>query len=319
MRAQKISRSRSNQHSLTIGAKEHFESGRLSEEGGYLKPAKKLLIDLAVTKHTLDKSLSFANNLFVTLEESGHRVVIAPPNERFTREKVDERESPGKGYHFNSLWSPMRETVAYIGTVAIGLTIFELSEEVEVRYVNGEYVREKDYVAPKRSKHFSWTTTKFFPTGRLCLQAYSPYPVASWKKVWKEATIAKGLSSQIKNIVAELEGAAVEISHLVEEGMRRQEIEHKRWEAQQEIWRREQEERRVAEAIKKSKVDLKNIIERWAETNRVEQFFLEVERHASNLEEGERGKILERLRHARELIGSKDALDHFLGWDFPGN
>ncbi len=53
------------QHPLTNGAKAHFEAGRLSYEGDYLKPAKKVLIDLAVSKTGLDKALSFAMPLFV--------------------------------------------------------------------------------------------------------------------------------------------------------------------------------------------------------------------------------------------------------------
>lgn len=308
---------RTNQHPLINGAKALFESGRLSYEGGYLKPAKKLLVDLAVTKSMVDKALSFANLFFLALEENGHRVVLAPHGERLRREAVDERENPGKSHHFNNLWSPARETVVYVGTVAIGLTIIELSEEVEVRYVNGEYVREKDYVPPKRSNHYNWTTKKDLPTGRLCLQAYSPYPVASWKKQWKETTTARSLDTQIKGIVKELEGAAVEIAQLVEEGMRQAEIERQRWKAQQEVWRRKEEERRAAEALKNSKEDLHRIIDHWAESNRIEQFFTEAERSASDLEESERLKLLERLRLARELIGSVDALDHFLVWKSP--
>lgn len=307
---------RTNQHPLINGAKPLFESGRLSYEGGYLKPAKKLLIDLAVTKSTLDKALSFANLFFLALEENGHRVVLAPHGEHLRREAVDERENSGKSHHFNNLWSPARETVVYVGTVAIGLTIIELSEEAEVRYVNGEYVREKDYVPPKRSSHHTWTTKKDLPTGRLCVQAYSPYPVASWKKQWKETT-SRSLDTQIKGIVKELEGAAVDIAQLVEEGMREAEIERQRWKAQQEVWKREEEKRRTAEALKKSKENLHRIIDRWAESNRIEQFFTEAERRADGLEEGERLKLLERLRHARELIGSVDALDHFLVWKSP--
>lgn len=172
---------RPDQHPLIRGAKSLFEVGRLSYEGGYLKPGKYLLPDLTVTKSGLDKALSFANQLFLSLEERGHRVVIAPYGEHFRREAVDEREKPGKSHHYNNLWSPGRPTVVYIGTVAIGLTIIEISEEVEACYVNGEYVRTSDYVPPKRGRYaidHGWTTKKDFPTGRLCLQAYSPYPRA---------------------------------------------------------------------------------------------------------------------------------------------
>jgi hypothetical protein len=70
----------------------------------------------------------------------------------------------------------MRRTVVYIGTVAIGLTVIEMSEEAEARYVNGEYVRLTDYVPKRRGRYahdHGWTSTHHFPTGRLCLQAYS--------------------------------------------------------------------------------------------------------------------------------------------------
>jgi hypothetical protein len=37
------------QHPLIEGAKPLFEAGRLTYQGGYLRPAKKLLVDLAVS------------------------------------------------------------------------------------------------------------------------------------------------------------------------------------------------------------------------------------------------------------------------------
>lgn len=40
-----------------------------------------------------------------------------------------------------SHWRPDRATVVFIGTVAIGLTLFEFTEEVAARWVNGAYVR----------------------------------------------------------------------------------------------------------------------------------------------------------------------------------
>jgi hypothetical protein len=159
-------------HPLVSGAKPLFEAGRLSWHGKYLKPAKKLLVDLAVTQTGLDKAIAFANELFLALEARDYRVVIAPNSEQFHRADVDERENPGKGHHHNDLWSPMRCTVVYIGTVAIGLTVVEMSEAAEARYVNGEYVRLTDYVPKRRGRYaqdYGWTSTHDFPTGRLCL------------------------------------------------------------------------------------------------------------------------------------------------------
>ena len=194
-----------------------------------------------------------------------------------------------------------------------------MSEEVEVRYVNGTYIREQDCVPAKRGRYafdHSWTTKKDFPTGRLCLQAYSPYPRTKWANHWRE-TKNHDLGSQIKGIVKELERAAVIIARLVEEGERQAELERQRWEAQQEQWRREEAERRAEKALKDSREDLLRIIDGWAESNRIEQFFLDAERRAANLSGNERLKILERLKRARELVGSVDALDHFMVWRSP--
>ena len=208
--------------------------------------------NIAVTQTGLDKAIAFANELFLALEARDHRVVIAPNSERFHRAKVDERENPGKGHHHHDLWSPMRCTVVYIGTVAIGLTVIEMSEEAEARYVNGEYVRLTDYVPKRRGRYaqdHGWTSTRDFPTGRLCLQAYSPYPRADWSHQWRE-TPGRNLSGRIAAIVRDLEKATVEIANLVEEGEREAEIERQRREAQYERWRREEEERWAVKAVK---------------------------------------------------------------------
>lgn len=308
------------QHPLVHGAKELFEAGRLSREG-YLKPAKRLLVDLIITKETLDKALTFANRLFSKFEERGHRVVLSPKTENFHRAAVDVHEVPRKkrGYENDDLWCPYRRTVVYVGTVAIGLVVVEMSEEVEVRYVDGKYIREKDYVPSKRRSYtfdHSWTTNKDFPTGRLRLQAYSPYPRADWSKCWEE-TKSRDLGSRTKAIVKELEAAAVDIARMVEEGERKAELERQRRAAEQEQWRREEAKRRAAQARKDSTADLLQIISGWAEANRIEQFFRDAERRAADLDGEDEAKMLERLKLARGLVGSIDALDHFMVWRSP--
>ena len=74
-----------------------------------------------------------------------HRVVIAPNSERFHRADIDEREAL-EGHHHNNLWSPMRCTVVYIGTVAIGLTVSRCRSR-RARYVNGEYLTDSSQAA----------------------------------------------------------------------------------------------------------------------------------------------------------------------------
>jgi hypothetical protein len=235
------------------------------------------------------------------------------------RSRVDERENPGKGNHHSDHWSPMRCTVVYVGTLAIGLTIIEMSEEAEARSVNGEYVRLADYVPKRRGRyaqHHGWTSTHNFPTGRLCLQAYSPDPRANWVQQWRE-TPKRALSGRIPAIVRELEKATVEIARLVEEGERQAEIERTRWEAQREQWRREEEARPTPKALKDSREELLQIIDNWAEAKRLEAFFADAERRARNLPDEQKERTIERLRQARALVGSTDPLERFNAWRAP--
>jgi hypothetical protein len=199
------------------------------------------------------------------------------------------------------------------------LTIIEVAEEVEVRYVDGKYIREQDYVPPKRSRYardLTWTTKKDYPTGRLCLQAYSPYQGTRWTQRWLE-TKKRDLGSQINSIVIELKRAAVDISRLVEEAERQAEVDRREWEVKQERWRREEAERRAAQALKESREELLQIIDRWGRATRIEQFFRDAEQRATGLSDDERLRLLERLKLAREMVGSVDALDRFLAWRSP--
>lgn len=162
----------------------------------------------------------------------------------------------------------------------------------------------------------SWTSKRDLPTGRLCLQAYSPYPRAQWVKQWRE-TKDHDLGSQIKAIIKGLEHAAPEIANLVAEGERQAKIEYEKWEIQRAQWRQEEAERLAAKALKDSKEDIYRIIDQWAEANRIEQFFTDAERQAVDLEDEERIRLLDRLKRARELIGTVDALGHFMIWKAP--
>lgn len=161
-----------------------------------------------------------------------------------------------------------------------------------------------------------WTSTHDFPTGRLCLQAYSPYPRAEWTQQWRE-TRKRDLSTRIPAIVRELTKATVDIARLVEEGERQAELEHQRWLIQMEEWKREEAERRAAKALKESKEQLLEIIEMWASSKRLEAFFADAEHKLEDLPDDERLPTMERLRRARELIGSIDALERFQSWKAP--
>jgi hypothetical protein len=117
--------------------------------------------------------------------------------------------------------------------------------------------------------------------------------------------------------VKELEETTVKIARLVEEGERQAEIERIEWEIRQEKWRKEEAARRAAKALKDSKEELNNIIDAWADSNRIEKFFQDAEQKAATLGETERLKVLDRLKRAREMIGGIEALDYFLLWKSP--
>lgn len=194
-----------------------------------------------------------------------------------------------------------------------------MAEEVEARYVNGKYIRLTDYVAPKRGRYAidsGWTSKHRFPTGRLLLQAYSPYQRAQWKAEWRE-TGDHPLVDRIPTIVKELKRAVPELIRLIEEGERQAEIERQKWEEQRVQWRREEEERRIAKTLKDSTDELHRVIGLWSEAKRQEAFFLDAENRLTELPAEIQKTDLERLRKARELIGSVDTLELLRQWKTP--
>jgi hypothetical protein len=301
-----------------VGAREHFDGVRETDEG-YLRPAKKRLVDVFVSKGTLDYALAAANTLFLALENNGHQVAFAPLDQHLRRPIVDERSEGGRDRGGYGSWGPDRATVVYVGTVAIGLTIFELSDQVEMQYIDGKYVPLSQVPVSKRRGPFArdaWTTVKDVPSGKICLRASSPYAHASWERQWRETKKGE-LPSKVPIILGELQSAAVAISRLVEEGEARAEVQRKEWELQHLKWEREEAERRRVQNIKESREQLAAIIESWSVAKNVEGFLENAERRADLLSDDDRVTLLEQLKKARELLGSTDALQRFLRWKAP--
>jgi hypothetical protein len=82
----------------------------------------------------------------------GYRVMLAPSDQTYHRPDLDYREQPTGQWVDYHKWQPARPTVTFIGTVAIGFTLYELTEHVDVRYVNGQYVRV-DHAPRTRRSH----------------------------------------------------------------------------------------------------------------------------------------------------------------------
>lgn len=317
----KVRIARNQVHGLIRGVRSHFENGRPVDEGAYLKPYKKLLVDATASQAGLDRALDLANDLFNALESVGYRVVLAPADAQLGREQIDEREvatKPRERWQYSGLWSPYRPTVVYVGTVAIGLAIVEMSENVTLRYVNGKYIRDSEYIPPRSRYHVdhTWTTTRDLPSGRMRIIAYSPYGRVGWSMQWQE-TKSASLRGQIRTIVEAIEAAAPDLVAKLEEADRQAEIRRQQWAAEEEHRRREEDRRRVEQSIADSKAELRQVIERWSDVMSIERFLAGVEQKAYGLAEADRLDVLERLALARAFLGTQDPLEFFRGWKAP--
>ena len=69
--------------------------------------------------------------------------------------------------------------------------------------------------------------------------------------------------------------------------------------------------------LKDSKEELLQLVDAWAEAKRLEEFFFDTQRRAQDLPDEQRERTIERLRRARAVIGSTDALERFDAWRAP--
>ncbi|HGM6124409.1 TPA: hypothetical protein ACKPZ8_002769 [Pseudomonas aeruginosa] len=156
-------------------------------DSGYLKPSQRRLVDVVVSEPMLDDALDMANALFLRLEAAGYRVMLAPSDRIYSRASVEEREKPGKTVNnrYPSLWHPSKATVVFVGSVAIGLTLFEMTEELEARYVDGEYIPLGKLPATERCRlmpSWSWTTCSAARNSSACCAINPTRLVFQW---WK--------------------------------------------------------------------------------------------------------------------------------------
>ena len=121
-------------HPLVFRIETLFENARLSEEG-YLRPWKQNMADIFVSRPALAYAIDIANQLYQLLEANGHSVAPAAPRMGLGTPELDEREERQGNREWSSrVWRPGRATVVSVGTVAIGLTVYETSESVSVEY-----------------------------------------------------------------------------------------------------------------------------------------------------------------------------------------
>lgn len=302
---------RPDRHELVIDVRAHFVGGRVTRSG-YLRPYKKRLVDIFVSDHELDRTLDVANALFLTLEDRGHRVRLAPEGDvRYRRDEVREREDGGES-DWQERWCPSRPTLVFVGAVAFALTIFEISEDAEVRLVDGRLVRASE-APPPRHAMFKWSARRQMPTGRLCVRAASPYWQANWEKTWSEK--APGDIPKLFDAIARtLEAEASTLVGLVTEGEREEALRRVKLEEEDERRRKEEAEQRRVANIEAARVDLMEAIAAWDEVRRIHDFFDDAERRIADLDEPRRSALQEQLRLAREVVGHVDGLAMLDGW-----
>ena len=190
-----------------------------------------------------------------------------------------------------------------------------------MRYLNGKYIREADYVPPKRSRGYepySWTSTQDLPCRRMRVVAYSPYWRVDWSQSWQE-TKQSTLTGQIASIVRAIEAAAPQLVERIEEAERQAELERQRWEAEREnniAWKSNVgcDSRPPNE---ESRAQLEKVIAAWDRTSRIQAFLDGVEKRAHALPEQERDGVLQRLDLARQFVGSRTQMDSFMSWRTP--
>jgi hypothetical protein len=149
------------------------------------------------------------------------------------------------------------------------------------------------------------------------LQAYSPDWRGQWTQQWRE-TKDRDLASRIKSIAKELMEAAPVVAGLIEEGERRAELRRQEWERERLEDERREAEERAQKAREDSSEEILSIVTTWAEAKRIEEFFFDAEARLEGFDPDRREKLRERLKQARDLIGSVDALERFGSWKSPG-
>lgn len=155
-----------------------------------------------------------------------------------------------------------------------------------------------------------------FGTGRLRLVAYSPYWRVSWTTSWQE-TKSTTLTRELSTIVKAIERAAVDLVEKLKEADCQAERARLQRLAEEEQRRREEDIRQIQQSAKDSQAHLHHIIRDWAEAANIERFFQGVYDRASDLPAEARELVLERLKLARDFIGTQNPLDFFLSWKTP--
>lgn len=313
-------------HPLLLDVKQMFEDSKPSRfsDDGYLRPKKHALPDIFVSASSLPRALKVANALYLKLEDRGHWVRTATNGLPGQGSDVNVRataDKPGRQRDVSEQgrsWRPSRPTLVFIGGVAIGLTIFEISEEVPAIIEDfATYRRASAQDIRRYEGSESWRISRHhLPSGRIGIFAYSPYGRSKWVTYWREDKI-NTIGPIIDSVIAELEAAAPIIAEQEAKGEQEELERHRQYEEAREERRKVAFKEAEHKAQKQSAEQLLSIINGWVTARHVEHFLSELGENAAGLDEGSRAALFARLDIARALFGGTAALDHFARWSTP--
>lgn len=283
-------------------------------ENGYLKPHKWNLVDIITSEKSLDSALEIANSVFMEFYRRSWTVKLEASNYRFRRPEVDDRPDGGRQRYAVRHWSPGRLTLLYLGTVMIGLTLIEDSEETEMAYVRGDYVPVA--TLSDRQIASTWTTHKDLPSGRFRLRAYSPYGGTTWQKEWSVKK-DQDLEKFAKRVAGDLKKATVEIAEQYAIAAEKSRREEQKWQEQLDRMRIAEDEKLRSESLSKSTEALEHLIADWGKAKAIESFFGELAQEVELAPACDREHLRDRLEAARALTKAPDVLEILKGWQTP--
>ena len=304
-------------HDLLNGARPLFLKTR-KLENGILCPFKKTLVDILASESKLGDALETAQVLFLALNQKGFHVGMAAPDERASREQVFLPEKPAM-YPRAAKWSPQRPTLVHINGTQIGLTLFEMTVDVEMVYAERGYLPVATLSQRQLERYtgtLHWRTMKPEPSGRLCLQAYCPHRLFKWSKQWRESKPGE-LQMLVPSIAEELEAFAPWLVSQTQEAQDLHDKKLRRWDEEERERNRLKKEEHQRKLLAESRADLLSAIAAWDEARRVRAFFDTVESELRDAPEQEAIALRERLRLATELLGTVDPFRVLRAWRSP--
>ncbi|MCX7241549.1 MAG: hypothetical protein NTU86_14040 [Burkholderiales bacterium] len=121
----------------------------------------------------------------------------------------------------------------------------------------------------------------------------------------------------MQSFLKAVEDAEPVLIEKLQEAQRKAEIWRLERLAEDERRRQEEDRRRIQQSKKDSHAQLLQVIQSWSDVMNLENFFAGVQNMAATLPESEREAVFERLKLAREFVGTQNPLDFFASWKTP--